>query len=276
MLKYQEREESFIHHTAIVDDKAVIGKNVKIGAYSIIGPDVVLHDNVTVQSHVVINGRTTIGTSTEIFSFASIGNRPQDLKYNNEPSELIIGSNNVIREYVTINPGTEHGGMKTIIGNNNLLMIGVHVAHDCIVGNNVIIANNVPLAGHVEVDDHVIIGGITGVHQFVKIGKHAMIGGYSGLRKDVPPFVSVSGNPGVIYGLNVVGLRRRGFTSSQVSDIKLAFNTLLIELEGKPFSERFEALPDELLEKDYIKEFTDFILNRSDRGICKTSQQNDD
>ena len=183
-----------IHQTAIIDPKAIISKNVKIGAYSVIGPEVVIGDNTEIQSHVSIVGHTKIGTNNKIYPFASIGNDPQDMKYKGEKTSLIIGNNNIIREYVTINPGTAGGGSKTVIGDNCLFMISSHIAHDCIIGNNVIIANNVPLGGHVIIEDSVVIGGNSAVQQFTRIGRLAMIGGMTGVLKDVIPFGLSFGN----------------------------------------------------------------------------------
>ena len=197
-----------IHISSVISKKAKIGKNVKIGPFCNIGELVELHDNVELASNIHIEGNTKIGKGTKIFSFASLGAPPQDLKYNNEPNSLVIGENNTIREHVTINPGTEGGGGKTIIGNNCLFMISSHVAHDCKVGNNVIIANNVPLGGHVTIEDSVVIGGNSAVQQFTRIGRLAMIGGMTGVLKDVIPFGLSVGNRNYLQGLNLIGLRR--------------------------------------------------------------------
>ena len=177
-----------IHPTAVVDPGASIGEDVRIGPYSLIGSDVVLGDNCEIHGHVVIDGRTRIGSGTKIFPFASIGLPPQDLKYNGEPSELEIGANNVIREHVTMNPGTEGGGMLTKIGDRCLFMVGTHVGHDCQLGDSVIMANNATLAGHVQVMDYAVFGGLSAVHQFVRIGRYAMVGGMTGVERDVIPF----------------------------------------------------------------------------------------
>ncbi len=197
-----------IHSTAIVSSSAKIGQNVRIGAYSVIGDEVELCDNVEVMSHVCISGRTIIGEGTKVFPFAAIGFESQDLKYHSEKSKVIIGKNNSIREYVTIHPGTESGAMQTVVGDNNLLMIGVHIAHDCVVGNNTVLANNVTLAGHVIVGNDVIIGGLSAVHQFVRIGHNAIIGGMAGVERDVIPYGAVKGERGHLYDINVIGFRR--------------------------------------------------------------------
>ena len=197
-----------IHPTAIIEDGAQLGENVSIGAYSVIGPEVTLGDGVTLESHVVVGGVTSIGAGTHIFPFASIGLQPQDLKFQGEVSRLEIGSNNVIREHVTMNPGTEGGGLLTKVGNDCLFMVGAHVAHDCQVSDHVILVNSATLAGHVEVGEFAIVGGLSAVHQFVRIGKHAMIGGMSGVENDVIPYGTVTGNRAHLLGLNLVGLKR--------------------------------------------------------------------
>jgi UDP-N-acetylglucosamine acyltransferase len=192
-----------IHSSSVISKKAKIGKNVKIGPFCYVGDYVELNDNIELISNVHVEGNTIIGKETKIFPFASIGTSPQDLKYNNEPNSLVIGEKNIIREYVTINPGTIGGGGKTIIGNNCLFMISSHIAHDCKVGNNVIIANNVPLGGHVTIEDNVVIGGNSAVQQFTRIGRLAMIGGMTGVLKDVAPFSLSIGNRNYFQGLNL-------------------------------------------------------------------------
>ena len=200
-----------IHSTAIIDPKADIGLRVNVGAYSVIGPNVTIEDDVKIHAQVNINGNTTIGKKTIIYPFASIGNDPQDLKYNGEETSLVIGNNNKIREYVTINPGTSGGGSQTKIGDNCLFMVSSHIAHDCKVGNNVIIANNVPLGGHAHIEDNVIIGGNSAVQQFTRVGKMAMIGGMCGVVKDVIPYGMAFGNRCALQGLNLIGLRRKKY-----------------------------------------------------------------
>jgi len=204
-----------IHSTSIIDKNAKISSNVKIGPYSVIGPNVEISENVEIHSHVNISGNTKIGSETKIYPFASIGTDPQDLKFKGEKNNLIIGKKNTIREYVTINPGTRDGGGITKIGNNCLLMISSHIAHDCIVGNNVVIANNVPLGGHVIIEDGVIIGGNSAVQQFTRIGRLAMIGGMTGVLKDVIPFGLSFGNRNYLKGLNLIGLRRNKYENKK-------------------------------------------------------------
>lgn len=219
---------SLIHPTAVVDSKAVIGSNVTIGPFCCIGPDVVIGDGCSLQSHIVITGRTKLGANNRIFPFASIGQIPQDLKYNDEPSQTIIGDDNQIRESVTINAGTEGGGMVTRIGDRNLLMAYTHIAHDCLLGNQIVLANCATLAGHVEVADQAIIGGLSAIQQFVRIGRLAMIGGMSGVTKDVPPFCLLAGGyRSGLSGLNIVGLKRQGFTLERVGRLKEVYRLLL-------------------------------------------------
>jgi len=217
-----------IHPTAIIADEAKIGEGVKIGPYCVVDADVEIGDGCELTSHVVVTGRTRIGVRNRIFPFASIGHQPQDLKFHGEPSEVVIGDDNTIRESVTINPGTEGGGMLTKVGNRNLLMAYAHVAHDCIVGDEVIMANNATLAGHVTVEDGAIIGGMSAIHQFLRIGKYSMIGGMSGIVKDIPPYCLAAGGyrPG-LAGLNLVGLRRRGFSNERIKVLKEIYRILL-------------------------------------------------
>ncbi|MBZ4683603.1 MAG: UDP-N-acetylglucosamine acyltransferase [Fusobacteriaceae bacterium] len=216
-----------IHETAIIEEGAVIGEGVEIGAYSFIGKDVKIGKNTIIKSHVVIEGRTTIGENNIIYPYASIGQDPQDLKYNGEDTELIIGDNNKIREFCTINKGTIASN-KTVIGSNNLLMAYVHVAHDVVIGNNCIFANCATLAGHVEVEDFAVVGGLTGVHQFCKIGESAMIGGATRIVQDVAPFVTVEGNDARTRGLNLLGLKRRGFSKEDIRNIKAAYKKIFM------------------------------------------------
>ena len=215
-----------IHPTAIVAPGAELAETVSIGPYCVIGSDVRLGERVELLSHVVVEGRTSVGEGTRIFPFASIGHQPQDLKYHGEPSTLEIGSNNQIREYVTIQPGTEGGGMLTRVGDNCLFMASAHVAHDCIVGDNVIMANNATLAGHVVVGEYAFLGGLSAVHQFVRIGKHAMVGGMSGVEADIIPFGMVIGNRAYLSGLNIVGLKRRGFSRDEIHALRNAYRLL--------------------------------------------------
>lgn len=258
---------SEIHPTAIVDDAAKIGKNVSIGPYSIVGPDVELGDGVELISHVVVAGHTSIDANTRIFPFASIGHQPQDQKYGGEASNLIIGCNNVIREYVTMNPGTEGGGMTTRVGNNCLFMVAAHIAHDCQIADNVILVNNATLAGHVSVDEWAIVGGLSAVHQFVRIGKHAMIGGKTGVTDDVIPYGSVIGNRACLSGLNIVGLKRRNFSREDIHNLRKAYRLIFAE-EGT-LSERLQDVAELFPDNEPVQEIIDFITVDSSRAICQ-------
>ncbi len=254
-----------IHPTAVVADGATLGSDVQIGPYSVVGPKVVLGDGVVLHSHVVVDGWTTIGAQTHIFPFASIGHVPQDKKFSGEKTELIIGKDNVIREGVTINPGTEHGGAITRIGNGGLFMAGVHVAHDCIVGDNVIFANNATLGGHCTVGDYAFMSGLTAAHQFVRIGKHAIIGGMSGVEKDVIPYGSVLGNRAVLKGLNIVGLKRRGFSREQIHTLRRAYRLLFAE-EGT-LQERVADVADEFADHQLVMDIVAFIRADTKRKL---------
>ena len=253
-----------IHKTAIIDSKANLGKNVKIGPYTIIGPDVEIGENTIIQSHVNILGNTKIGRDNEIYPFVSI-NYPQDLKYNRESTNLLIGDNNKIREYVTINPGTFSGGGKTVIGNNCLFMISSHIAHDCQVGNNVIIANNVPLGGHVVIEDNVVIGGNSAVQQFTRIGKMAMIGGMTGVLHDVIPYGLSTGNRNSLQGLNLVGLRRAKFKNKDILVLSDAFKEIFAT---KNLSENINKLDNSYIDNPLVKNVIDFIKKDKKRSIC--------
>lgn len=258
-----------IHETAIVDEQAIVKSNVTIGPYSIVGPNVVLGEDCKLESHVVIGGNTTLGARNHIFSFASIGLQPQDLKYRGEKSTLNIGSENVIREHVTMNPGTEGGGMLTEIGSNCLFMVGAHVAHDCRVGDSVILANNATLAGHVEVGDFAILGGLSAIHQFVRIGKHSMIGGMSGIENDVIPYGSAMGNRAHLSGLNVVGLKRRNFSRETIHEMRKAYRLLFAE-EGT-MTERMDDALESFGTVEPVMEIIRFIQSGADtsRAICR-------
>lgn len=263
-----------IHPTAVVDPKATLGNGVRVGPYCCVGPEVELGDDVVLRSHAVVDGRTKIGPRTEIFPFASVGLRPQDLKFKGEKSELVIGSDTVIRESVTVNPGTEGGGMITRVGDHCLLMVGAHVAHDCLVGNHVIMANNATLAGHVVVGDFAIIGGLSAVHQFVRIGAHAMIGGMTGVDHDVIPYGSVLGERGRLAGLNVVGLKRRGFTRDQLHNLRAAYRMLFEEEGADTVVERVERVVQEFGRKEGVGELVDFITTDSSRGLTQAKPGN--
>ncbi|MEE8393427.1 MAG: acyl-ACP--UDP-N-acetylglucosamine O-acyltransferase [Rhodospirillales bacterium] len=260
-----------IHPTAVVKDGAKIGDNVTIGPYSIIGPEVEINDGVTLESHVVINGRTSIGANNRIFPFASIGFPPQDMKYKGEPSRLEIGCNNVIREHVTMNPGTEGGGMVTSIGNNCLFMVGAHVAHDCTINDHVILVNNATLGGHVVIDDWAIIGGLSAVHQYVRIGRHAMVGGMSGVENAVIPYGSVIGNRARLQGLNIVGLKRRDFSRDDIHELRKAYR-LIFAPEGT-MSERLEDVSELFSDNEPVMEIVNFIRTDSSRAICQPGME---
>jgi UDP-N-acetylglucosamine acyltransferase len=251
-----------IHKTAIIEDGVKIGKNVSIGAYSFIGSGVVIGDNTTISTHCHIEGNTTIGKNNKIFSHAVIGSIPQDLKYSGEEVFLEIGDNNIIREFALINPGTKGGGGITKIGNKNLLMGYVHIAHDVKIGDECILANVATLAGHVELGNGVVIGGLSPIHQFVKIGDYAMIGGASAIGQDIPPYCLAAGRRASLQGLNLVGLRRR-FDKSVINELKRAYKALFES--GKPLQE----VADELLKNNPTKEVRNLCLfiKNSKRGI---------
>ncbi len=255
-----------IHPTAIVDPKAKIGQNVKIGPYCVVGANVTLHDEVELISHVCIEGQTVIGARTVIFPFASIGHIPQDKKYEGEDSKLIIGEDNRIREYVTMQPGTSGDNMLTKVGDRGLFMAGVHVAHDCIVGNDVVMANYATLAGHVEVGNFVIIGGLAGIHQRVRIGSHAIIGGLSPVDGDVIPYGAVKGERAFLNGLNIVGLKRRGFSRESIDELRSAYRTLFSG-EGT-VGERIEATQAAYTASPGVMEIVVFMQAESKCGLC--------
>jgi len=256
-----------IHATALIESGAQLAEGVRIGPYCCIGPDVSLGEGVQLKSHCVVDGRTSIGPNTHIYPFASIGHQPQDMKYKGEPSELKIGANNIIREHVTMSPGTTGGGMVTTVGNNCLFMMGTHVAHDCTVGNHVILANNATLGGHVVVDDFAVLGGLSAVHQFVRIGRHAMVGGMSGVEQDVIPYGSVMGNRARLAGLNVIGLKRRGFSRNEIAILRKGYRLMFAE-EGT-MAERLEDASEMYRDSEAIMEIVNFIRSDSSRAICQ-------
>ena len=253
-----------IDSTAIINPKAKIEKNVQVGPYSVIGPNVVIGENTIIQSHVSITGNTVIGKDNVIYPFASI-NDPQDLKYKGESTNLLIGNNNKIREYVTINPGTKGGGGKTVIGNNCLFMISSHIAHDCRVGNNVIIANNVPLGGHAVIEDNVVIGGNSAVQQFTRIGKMAMIGGMTGVLHDVIPYGLSTGNRNSLQGLNLIGLRRAKFENKDILGLSEAYKEIFAT---KNINENISKLNGSFKENPLVKNVVEFITKDKKRSIC--------
>ncbi len=256
-----------IHPSAVVDPGARIGNDVVIGPFCTVGANVELADNINLISHVCISGRTRIGAGTRIFPFASIGSEPQDLKFHGEQSELIVGANNVIREHVTMNPGTEGGGLITRVGDSCLFMVGAHVAHDCQIADHAILVNNATLAGHVEIGEWAIVGGLSAVHQFVRIGRHAMIGGMTGVENDVIPYGSVLGNRARLSGLNIVGIKRRNFSRDEIHDLRKAYR-LIFAQEGT-LSERLEDVAEDFADNEPVMEILDFIRKDSSRSICQ-------
>ena len=254
-----------IHNTSVIDKKAKVSKSVTIGPFCYVGPNVELSDDVVLISNVHIEGNTKIGKGTKIFPFASIGTQPQDLKFKNEKNSLLIGEKNTIREYVTINPGTEGGGSKTIIGNNCLFMISSHIAHDCIIGNNVIIANNVPLGGHVTIEDSVVIGGNSAVQQFTRIGRLAMIGGMTGVLKDVTPFGLSIGNRNYLQGLNLIGLRRKKYDNKTIMGLDKAYKAIF---SSKNLHENLSKINGEHKDNELVLEVIRFIEKDKKRPIC--------
>lgn len=257
---------SKIHPTAIIEDGAKLGDGVVIGPYSIVGSNVSLGDGVELASHVVVTGQTTIGARTRIFPFASIGHQPQDLKYKGEPSTLEVGADCLIREGVTMNPGTEGGGSKTTIGNGGAFLANSHVGHDCRVGNNVIFSNNVMLAGHCDVGDFAILGGGAAVIQFARVGDHAFLGGMSGLEQDLIPYGMALGNRAYLSGLNIVGLQRRGFSRNEIHDLRRAYR-LLFAQEGT-LLERVADVAEEFKDHPIVMEIVGFIRAGGKRSMC--------
>jgi len=255
-----------IHPTAIVNPKAELDSEVEVGPYSIIGDNVKIGNQTRIGSHVVIDGWTSIGQNCQIFPFASIGAIPQDLKFKGEESQLIIGNGNVIREFVTINRATALGIGKTILGNDNFLMVYSHVAHDCKIGNQVIIANAVALAGHIEVEDFAIIGGLVGVHQFVKIGCYSIIGACSAVSQDVPPYTMAVGNHAKLHGLNTVGLKRHHFSDEAIRNLKKAYQ--IIFRSGLLLKKALEKVESEIPGSPEVMNLITFI-RRSERGIIR-------
>ena len=258
-----------IHKTAIVSDKAVIKDGVKIGPYCIVGDNVELGVGVILHSHVIIDGITIIGDNTTIFPFAAIGFPPQDLKYAGERSRVLIGNNNIIREHVTIHSGTKVGRMETTIGDSCLMMVGSHVAHDCIVGDNVVMANNATLGGHVVIANNVIIGGLAAVHQFVRIGEYAIIGGVSGVTSDIIPYASAVGDRAKLLGVNTRGLRRNGFLKEDIKSIHLAYD-ILFKPSEKHFAAKLQKIEEDFKDNKKVLAIVGFIKANKVRPICTT------
>ena len=255
-----------LHPSAIVDPRAELDSAVEVGPYCVVGAGVKIGKGTKIHCHAVIQGRTTLGEGNVVFPFATIGSIPQDLKYKGEPSELLIGNRNTIREYVSLNPGTAGGGMVTRVGDRNLLMMYCHVAHDCIVGHHNVIANGATLGGHVAIEDFVIVGGLVGIHQFVRIGTSAILGAGSMVSKDVPPYCNATGDRAKLRGLNVEGLKRRGFDKSVIAAINKAYriafrSRLKIEDAVKQIRREIVSIPE-------VERFVSFIAS-SQRGVCR-------
>jgi UDP-N-acetylglucosamine acyltransferase len=257
---------SLIHKTAVIEDGARLGAQVRIGPFCFVGPKVVLGDGCELLSHAVVAGDTTIGAKTRIFPFASIGHQPQDLKYAGEPSTLSVGARCIIREGVTMNPGTTGGGMHTRVGDDCLFMATAHVAHDCVVGSSSILANNVMLAGHCRIGNFVILGGGCAVQQFVRVGDHAFVGGLSGLENDLIPYGMALGNRAHLAGLNIIGLKRRGFSRDEMHDLRRAYRLLFAD-EGT-LKERLEDVAAEFAQHRIVHEVLDFIRDGGERALC--------
>ena len=257
-----------IHPTAIIDAAAQLGSGVTIGAYSVVGPHVTLGDGVKLHSHVVIDGYTTVGAGCEVWPFAVLGATPQHTRYDGESSELHIGANCVIREHVTMHPGTAIGAMQTIVGNNGLFFAGAHVAHDCVVGDHVIFANNAALGGHVEIGDHVMLGGFAAVQQWCRVGAHAMVGAHSLVDADVMPFTIAAGNRATLSGINVIGLERRGFSPEIIAGLRDLFRNL-IRGNGL-FATRLAAVQERFAGTAEYDAVFEFIKTAGRNGVCQT------
>lgn len=255
-----------IHPLAVVDPAARLGAGVTVGPFCVVGPAVHLGDGVTLVSNVVVAGQTTVGARTRIFPFASIGHEPQDLKFKGEPSTLTIGEDCLIREGVTMNPGTAAGGAITTVGHHSTFLANAHVAHDCLVGSHVVFSNNVMLAGHCQVGDFVILGGGAACHQFVRIGAHAFVGGLAGVENDVIPYGMALGNRAHLAGLNLVGLKRRGFSREQIHELRRAYR-LIFAAEGT-LKERLEDVGTEFVAHTEVQEILTFIRGGGERAVC--------
>lgn len=262
-----------IHPTAIIEPGARLGETTRVGPYCHVGPHVELGEGVDLVSHVVVAGQTTIGEGTRVFPFASIGHQPQDLKYKGEDSALVIGRHNIIREHVTMNPGTSGGGMVTRVGDNCLFMASAHVAHDCFIGDHVIMANNATLAGHVVVGNYAFFGGLSAAHQFVRIGQNAMIGGLTGVERDVIPYGSAMGDRARLVGLNIIGLQRRGFSRDDIHALRTAYQMLFDEENGT-LADRTAAVATRFAEMQAVRDIIEFIRADNSRGLCQPKAGN--
>ncbi len=254
-----------IHNTAIIDSKAKISSGVSIGAFTVIGPNVEIGENTIIQAHVSIIGNTKVGKNNKIYPFASIGNDPQDLKFDGEVTKLEIGDNNKIREYVTVNPGTKGGGGLTKIGNNCLFMVSSHIAHDCLVEDNVILANNVPLGGHAHIEENVIIGGNSAVQQFTRVGKSSMIGGMCGVVRDIIPYAMVHGNRSILQGLNLIGLRRKNIPNKEILVLTEAYKEIF---KDENLTTNLKNLKEEFRKNDLVNDVVKFLEKDKKRPIC--------
>jgi len=258
-----------IHNTAIISKSAEIDQSVEIGPFCVIGDKVKIANGTKILSHVVIDGKTTIGKNNKIFPFSTIGLIPQDLKFKGEDSQLIIGDNNTIREHTTLHLGTADGGGITKIGSHNLLMVGVHIAHDCLVGDHVILANNATIAGHVIIGNHVVIGGLSAVHQFVRIGEFAMVGGMSGVESDVIPYGLVMGERASLAGLNLVGMKRNEISRDEIHALRNFYKLIFNGQDSSSFVERANKIATEFSDKQTVKIVTDFINSETTRSFCQ-------
>jgi UDP-N-acetylglucosamine acyltransferase len=260
---------ALIHRTSVIENGARLGNNVKIGPFCFVGKDVVLADDVELKTHVVIENKVSVGEGTRIYSFAVIGGAPQNLRHHGVGAEVIIGRNNIIREHVTINLGTEADAMKTVIGDNCYIMISSHIAHDCILGNNVVMANNATLAGHVHIEDNVFIGGLSAIHQFVRIGKNVMIGGVTGVGQDVIPFTMVTGTRAGVAGLNVIGLKRNGFSENDILMLKKAYRILFDPSPGRTIEIGIKDIEENLAPNKHVEHLLGFLKSKTSRGISR-------
>ena len=264
---------SDIHATALVDPSAELADDVSVGPYSIVGPNVVLEAGVVIHSHVVVDGHTRLGVGVQVYPFAAVGTKPQDLKFKGETSWLEVGEGTVIREHCTLNPGTQGDQLVTSVGRHCVLMIGAHVAHDCRIGDGAIMANQATLAGHVHVGAHAFLGGLSAVHQFSRIGTGAMIGGMSGVENDVIPYGLVTGNRARLNGLNLVGLKRRGVAKSDVQKLRAAYEDLFHGSDGT-FRERLDRLNQKYGDVQIVDDVIDFIQADSSRSLCQPQAGN--
>lgn len=265
-------DETFIHKTALVEKGASLGENVFVGPYCTVGKGVSVGKGTRLHSHVVLEGRTEIGEGCQIFPFASIGHAPQDKKYKGEPSRLVIGSRNIIREYVTIQPGTEDGGMETIVGNDCLFMASTHIAHDCRVGDRVVMANLATLGGHVHIGSDVVIGGLAALHQFVRVGNGAFISGKSAASRDIIPYGFLSPDYNILAGLNLVGLKRSGVESGRIGALRKAYDVLMTPGGGRNFDQRAQGLSPEVRSEPLVQEVIAFV-QEGGRPLCLPRQE---